>query len=227
MLTNSTGLYFTAATSIQEVLEAWGFVYKIYLENGFINENPEEIFTYKQSCNKDSCVILAKIDNKIVGTITCTPDSEIGIPLDSMFKDKLDTVRGKYPNIAEIGLYASCCETESIGIELELILWAGSYVLNNNYDTCIIGTSAKHSRFYKKYFNSDILSEECSYKNLNNISLVLLKLDGSEFNINNKHKGIKYIVNNMISNEKYDKKYDFNINEVMNSPLKNFIIENK
>ncbi|MBY0413357.1 MAG: hypothetical protein K2Q18_04300 [Bdellovibrionales bacterium] len=73
------------AESIDEYEQVFTLLRKNYIEQGFVK--PQEPLTLnKFQIANSSAVIIAKLDNKVIGTLTLVKKVELGLPLERVFK---------------------------------------------------------------------------------------------------------------------------------------------
>src|ERR1044071_1772763 len=131
------GLHFVAARGLDEVIQAWSLVYRIYVQSGLISANPYEIHTVGTAVKPDTAVILARLGQLPVATLSAIADGPDGLPLDSVYAAELDRLRASGRRLLEIGLFADR-RTElrrSFAVVLDLMRYVTYYgVLRGDTD---------------------------------------------------------------------------------------------
>tara|TARA_Y100000310_G_scaffold345691_1_gene468321 strand:- start:2605 stop:3309 length:705 start_codon:yes stop_codon:yes gene_type:complete len=168
------------ATDLTEVVDCWRIVYYEYLKLGFIEENPFQIFAYKEIINKRTSVYYSKIKSNIISTMSITLDDHSDLPLNKMFNDEINALRKDNGKLAEVGLLARK-GTGSIrkyfyDIFL-LMLCAHQYAIIHDLDYLIAGINPAHFSFYNRFFTFEKISEEKVHTGLNGQPVVLCKGD--------------------------------------------------
>ena len=142
------GFHASVATSLDEVIEAWQFVYEAYRRIGAIHPNPWCLHTVPQAVHNDTVVILGRNGSRLVNTMTVHFDRELGLSLDSIYKLKLDELRGQDRELIEVGLFADRRDFgfRSIKPLMEVMRLAWHYGIGNGSTDGIIGVSyANHT----------------------------------------------------------------------------------
>ncbi len=169
------------AESESDKKEALNLLYKEYLNQGYIHEGEPPIGKEFYVCN----VIVAKIQGKVVGTISIIEDSKFGLPMDKIYKEEIDVLRGNSKKIAEVGrlaiekdLFKGILHSKA---KTMLILWSLFkqvlyYSKQKNLDFICIAINPKHGLFYKSLGFEDI-GKEKSYPLVNNAPALAKVID--------------------------------------------------
>lgn len=166
------------ATSFDDVIAAWKFVYEIYHQHGHMTPNRWGIHTVPQAVNPHSAVILGRQDGKLVNTMTVHFDREHGLSLDRFYRTELDALRQQGRRLTEVGLFADRRElsVRSIKPLLELMRLAWFYSVSHGITDGVIGVHPRHVSFYTRWLGFEPWGPEKHFK-LIQAPLVLLRLD--------------------------------------------------
>jgi hypothetical protein len=162
---------FRVARELGEVLAAWRMVYGVYVGAGLIHPNSYEIHTTPQTLSPCSAVFHSSHGQGIESTLTAVVDGALGLPMDSVYKAELDTLRRQGRRVTEYGMFAHCrqlapsktdgdCEcTEQQypaarvqSSMIHLMRLAFYFALTRNSTDMIIGVHPRHARFYGRAF---------------------------------------------------------------------------
>jgi hypothetical protein len=140
------------ASTFREILDGWRLVYQQYLKSALIEVNPFSVFTYPQYISKNSAVILGKVGNTNVCSVSAVLDSKKGLPLDVYFHDELDGLRKENKKLVEIGLLANKSEKASPFYIIELLSSIARFGVYSNFHNYVIGV---HPRSWAGKGSSD------------------------------------------------------------------------
>ena len=130
-------------------LECFRLVKKEYIRSGYTFQVKE-----KNNFFENTEVFYAFNGNNISATISVVIDSFVGLPLDKIFKEKIEGYRKAQKKIAEVVMFATDANivTNSKGLKttaLRLISWVLQYSIKSGIDYLCITVNPKHVRFYK------------------------------------------------------------------------------
>ncbi|WP_428387130.1 N-acyl amino acid synthase FeeM domain-containing protein [Mucisphaera sp.] len=174
-----SGLNFDIAETIDDVIESWSLVYQCYRRAGLIEANPEEIHSVRQAVNEQTLVVLGRIRETAVSTMSVYIDGPQGLPLDTVYRDKLNQLRDEGRTLVELGLFADRREHlfRSIDAILELMRHCCHYAVNNEAVDAVVGVNPRHVAFYTRLLGFEVIAEEKSYETVNGFPVMLLHLD--------------------------------------------------
>jgi hypothetical protein len=169
------------ASSFREILDGWRLVYQQYLKSALIEVNPFAVFTYPQYISRNSAVILGKVGNTNVCSISAVLDSKKGLPLDVYFNDELDVLRKENKKLIEIGLLANKSEKASPFYMIELLSSIARFGVYSNFHSYVIGVHPRRAEFFKRLFGFNQVGEAKTYQKLQGADVILLHANGEEF----------------------------------------------
>lgn len=94
------------ATSEEDLKAAYRLVYQEYLKRKYCKADHSELHYTVYCLLPKSRTFLLEMDQKVVGTISVIVDSPCGIPMESLFEDKISRFRREGRTIAEVSLLA-------------------------------------------------------------------------------------------------------------------------
>jgi hypothetical protein len=163
---------FRVARELSEVLAAWQMVYDVYAGAGLINPNPFQVHTTPQTLSQCSAVFYSSHGQGIESTLTAVVDGALGLPMDSVYKAELDTLRRQGRRVTEYGMFAHCRQLAAAKPEgecgdcteaqypasrvqssmIHLMRLAFYFALTRNSTDMVIGVHPRHARFYSRAF---------------------------------------------------------------------------
>lgn len=94
---------YRVARSRQELEGAFSLVYKEYLARGYIPKGyKSRLRVSLYNALLSTTTFIAKQKNKVVAGVTLIPDSPLGVPMDKIYKEELDTLRKQGCRISEV-----------------------------------------------------------------------------------------------------------------------------
>jgi hypothetical protein len=101
---NIRNMQYKVASSKNELEQAYSLVYKTYLASKLTRKYRCPLRLSAFNALPSTTTFISKLGRKIVGTVTLIPDSEIGIPMDKIYKKEVDAIRRPGRKIAEAGM---------------------------------------------------------------------------------------------------------------------------
>lgn len=223
-----TALHFGVASSLDEVLEAWGLVYSTYRRMDLIDPNPYRIHTSPQAPGPQSVVISGRIHDTTASTLTCIRDTDAGLPLDHEYKDELDAMRAQGKHLTEIGLLADRRQHLARAADSLFMLmhYSLDYAFRDTGTDAVIGVHPRHARFYRRAFGFEPCGPERTYAVVKDRPVILLKLDGeAQDRLNPPPRGLRYLMDHPVPQDMYDKRYRFSQDQIAGSPIEEFLAQ--
>lgn len=174
----SNDIVASVATTLEQIVQAWSFVYDRYHRAGRIPANPWRIHTVRPAVSQNSAVIVGWNGGELINTMTVHFDGPEGLSLDSIYKEELDTLRRQGRTLAEVGLFAdrrTFC-VRSIKPLLQLMRLAWCYTVSHEINDGIIGVHPRHASFYMRWLGFERFGPTRHYP-LVDAPTVLLRLD--------------------------------------------------
>jgi hypothetical protein len=169
------------ASTLDEIIESWRLVYHQYVAAMLIEVNPFSIFTFPEYVSRNVAVLLGKLNELSICTVSAVLDSKKGLPLDSYFKKELDVLRKENKKLIEIGLLASARDVINPTQTIALLSSVARFGVFSNCHDYVIGVHPRRTEFFKKIFGFNVLSEAKVYHRLQKAQVVLLYADGQHF----------------------------------------------
>ena len=180
------------AHSIEEYQQAFELVYQEYVRAGYIQKpRPSRMFVSPQILLPGSCVLIITHHFKVVSTLSIVKDSEMGLPMDSVYSSELNYLRRDGRSLFEAcGLATS-----------EKYRWKNLFmfafrecfwhaVRSGATDICIM-VNPKHVAFYKKILLFEDLGPEKFYARLGVPAVALrIPLETAEERLRQAYEGM-------------------------------------
>ncbi|WP_353572551.1 hypothetical protein, partial [Candidatus Albibeggiatoa sp. nov. BB20] len=166
------------AKTQQDIEDSFKLVYQQYRKIGASLKNDSCMHITLWSLLPQSFIIIARRQQKIVGTITCVIDSKLGLLMDEIAKPQLDTLRQKGRRLCEISADASI--DQSAGNPTILEMYRFGYKLAKEFlgtTDFVVAVGQRHEKFFKRILFFEQIAEIQAYKKAQYISSVPLRLD--------------------------------------------------
>jgi hypothetical protein len=169
------------ASSLKDIIESWRLVYHQYVAASLIEVNPFAIFTFPQYLQRNSAVILGRLNHETICSASAVLDSGLALPLDAYFPNELEILRKENRKLIEVGLFACSKESASPFYTMELLTSIAKFGVYSGHHDYVIGVHPKRTRFFKKLFGFEAISNTKIYHKLQKADVVLLHADGQHF----------------------------------------------
>ncbi len=100
------GIIAAPAQSLEELKECYRIVYNGYVARKYCAVNESQMHYHYYSLLPQSRTFALREKDQLVGTISVVVDSPCGLPMDSLFKNELNHLRGRGRKLAEVSLLA-------------------------------------------------------------------------------------------------------------------------
>jgi len=170
------------AETREELKQAFKVVYNVYRASGYVKEaHASEMLYDIYSLLPTTSVFVFKSYRDVISTMTLYDDTPpLGLPLDALYKDKVDELRSQGRRVAEIGALATPKRRRSLGIMIYLAKAVFNYLRINHVNDVCITVNPKHTRFYRDILLFKDFGEERSYEKVD-APAVLLRVDFDEY----------------------------------------------
>lgn len=179
----------TLARTHADLLAAFRLLHDSYVRAGLDTRNRRRVRITRHHLLPTTEVFVAKRRGEVIGTISMVVDSEReGLPMDAMYQDELDRLRGSGLRLAETGCMAGHSEvlSELLPIVGEFARLVVQVAKDRGIDAIVAATHPRHARFYVRALGYHPFTEirECSYA-AGNLAVGLLQrfedLRGTKF----------------------------------------------
>ncbi len=228
MIESHPGLSFDVAADARQVTDAWGLVYRAYLSAGLIHANHAKLHTVAQAIQPNTAVILGRIGEMPVSTISAYIDGPKGLPLDAVYHDELEALRQSGRRLTEFGLFADRRQHlfRSIDALLELIRYATYFALSCDATDGVIGVHPHHANFYTRLIGFEPAGEVKEYETVKNNPVALLRIDWAKVKSMEKlPRGMRYLTANVIEPKTFDSRFRFDQSDMEGTAIERFFLD--
>lgn len=174
----------------------------------------------------DSAVVMGRIGDVTVSTLTTYLDSPAGLPLDAVYKPELDKLREAGHVMVEVGLFADRRQHlfRSVEAILELMRYGTYFGVNVEATDAIIGVHPHHAAFYTRLLGFDMIGEEKPYDAVEGNAVVLLHLNWATKTSQPKlPRGLKHFVRNPLGQSTYAPRFRITPETIAGSPIEQYL----
>jgi hypothetical protein len=224
-----SGLIFKVAATLDDVQSAWGCVYDAYRRIEIIEPNIYSIHTNAHAATAHSAVFVGQLGDETRTTMTTIHDSEMGLPLDSVFPIEIDCLRKSGRRLSEAGLFGDrrAGIGRSASALLNLMRLVFFYAVPREPATIIAGVHPHHAGFYQRMLGFQTLSETRQYPAVRDNPVVLLHMQVPELVRAPKiPRGVAYFLDNPCADEEFALRYRFSDEAFQSSRIALFLAEN-
>ena len=162
--------------------EISSLVHETLVESNHITKRVDNIINLYPHLNNinQTNVLIAEINNKIIGTNSMTIDSEHGLHTDLFFKQETDYIRKSSDEKLGSSWRIATSKEYRGNIRLFLDLIQNSFFLakEKGIETCLFVFDKKHEKLYKSLLDAETISEKvCNIEAGIDINMVLMKTD--------------------------------------------------
>ena len=140
------------ANTLEEREAVFNLGYKIYLEKGFINKNPQERLIQNYDANNETVILIVQDkDKKIAGSVTLVFDGSSRLPAEKIYGDEIRTLRSSGNKMVELSRLVISPEyrnSKEILVLLFNYLAIYSYHVKK-YSHLVVEVNPRHKNYYK------------------------------------------------------------------------------
>lgn len=219
---NSSQFTCYPARSTADLDKAYRLVYKEYLQKNYCSENPAKMHYTYYSLMPESRTFLLERTGNFVGTISLIPDSEAGLPLETIFPKEIKSFRGPGRKLAEVSLLAldgasferrtfSLTDFQKLtgSFRLFKILFDYARFVAGVTDL-VIGMHPKHKELYK-YLHFEEAGPVRSYPGAEGKPALLMRMDIEQKirTVGTSKGAASYFLRNSITKEELERRFDW------------------
>ena len=172
-------LAYKLARSQSEREAAFRLVHDSYVRSGLIAPKAHGLRVTPYHLLPSTGVFLAQHGSQAICTISLIADSELGIPMETIYGEEVAALREAGIRFAEV---SSLADRRSdlerfFPVFLRLIQMLCPYSRTHGIDQLLIAVHPKHARFYERYFKFQVFGGLKSYPQVQNRPAVALCLD--------------------------------------------------
>lgn len=169
------------ARSEDDLHQAFELTYRSYFRSGLVVNNPSGLRFTPYHLLPESEVIIGKLRQTVVSTISFFGDGNLGLPMQSMYAREIDNLRNQGLRLGEVGGLAD----RRVSPRRFISTFAGMARLmvqvaaSKNIDTLVAAVHPKHANLYKRVFGFKQVGDHtnCPYANGNPAEALYLRFD--------------------------------------------------
>lgn len=153
------------AETKEELFKAFRLVYDEYHDQGYITKpHPLAIQYNVYNFLPKTCVFIFQSYRDVVSTISYVPDTPMfGLPLDSLYREEADFLRGQGRKLVEIGSLATEKSLRGRNVVMYLYKAVINYGLMTGANDLCLTVNPKHVRFYSDIMLCEQIGDEKYY----------------------------------------------------------------
>lgn len=138
------------ARTRMDLVAAFRLLYDSYVHAGLVSENEQKLRLTPYHLLPGTEVFVAKCRGEVIGTMTMVCDGEAGLPMDSMYGDEANQLRGFGLRLAEMGCFADRRESPARFLKMigELSRLVVQVARSRGVQGLVAATHPRHARFY-------------------------------------------------------------------------------
>ena len=129
-------------------------VYHSYLQRGYVSPDAAEIRLSIFNLLPGTISFVGLLGEEVVSTVSLVPDTAMGLPMDELFRDELQSLRDSGRRLAEVTMLADrrteLRRTLPMLLDLMKLLFDYATLVLKANDLCIT-INPRHAAFYKRY----------------------------------------------------------------------------
>jgi hypothetical protein len=170
---------FKVADSPTERRDAFRLVYDQYLNTGLSKPNAHRVRVTPYHLLRTTHVFVAYFKREIIATMTLVGDGELGLPLESIYRDEVSRRREQGLMISEVSCLADrrANRRDFLTVFCGLSRVLAQFARRQGYDQLLVVCHPKHSAFYRRYLGFDMIGSVAECPHVQNKPAVPLCLD--------------------------------------------------
>ena len=168
------------ARSTEELEAACRIVHDSYVQAGYMDPQPSGLRLTLHHALPKTTIFLVTRDEQFIATSTLFPDSPLGLPMDSLYREELNRLRLSGRILGEVGSLAVHREFREPNPTLPLFIhkMIYRYALENlKMDDTVLTINPRHQLYYQHVMLCEKIGEEKSYQTVNGNPAIALRND--------------------------------------------------
>jgi hypothetical protein len=156
---------------------AYRLVYGQYAAEGYVEESKAGLWLTIYDAMPDTVTVVVERDVEVIGALTIVPDSPIGLPADSLYRNDLDVLRESGRRLSEIislAVNPDAAGGSQVFVTLCMFAYLTSWRLHGSTDM-VITINPRHCRYYERRMHFMREGAERSYDKVGGAPAVLLR----------------------------------------------------
>ena len=169
------------ARNEHDLTRAFELIQYSYCIAGLAAGSPSGLRLTPYHLSGHSDVLIAEVGDDMVSTISLFGDSDLGLPMESMYGNEIAQLREQGFALGEIGSFADRRSGVSrfLTVFIEFNRWLAQVARERRIDTLVAAVHPRHARLYKRAFGFQQIGgqTDCPYVNDNPAVAIYLHLD--------------------------------------------------
>jgi hypothetical protein len=167
------------ASNPDERSAAFALVYKAYLRAGLIEENPFEMRVTPHQLLPTTDMFVAQVRGVVISTVSLVADDELGLPMETIYRDELAELRARGGRMAEVTSLADRRRylSRTLPVFVKMMRLLGQTARKRGIDRLLVAVHPRHAKFYERFLKFEALGGERSYPQVLNNPAVALTVD--------------------------------------------------
>ena len=169
------------ARTEHELVRAFELVQSSYCMAGLASDSPSGLRLTPYHLSGHSDVLIAEMGDDVVSTLSLFGDSDLGLPMESMYGNEIARLREQGFSLGEIGSFADRRDSASrfLAVFVEFNRWLAQVARERRIDTLVAAVEPRHARLYKRAIGFQQIGgqTDCPYVNDNPAVAIYLHLD--------------------------------------------------
>ena len=169
------------ASSREELEHAYRRVYWSYRHRAYIEEHPSRMRLSVFNAFPTTVTFVSIMDKEVIASITVVPDTEVGLPMDEIYRPELDELRAHGRKLVEATMFADR-RNRDFRRSIPMLLLMMKYVFDHcckitNADDICITINPRHEDFYQEYLPFTTLGPQRSYPSVQDHPAIAKRLN--------------------------------------------------
>ena len=175
-----------AASSREEIFDAFHLVYEQYQRSGLMQPNPCRMRITPYHLLPSTEVLVALEGGTMTCTMSVVRDGELGLPMESVYHEEVASLRLRGLSLAEVSCLADKQDpaVKSQSALFQLMPLVAQLAYRRGVDQLLIAVHPRHARFYKRFLGFDVIAEQRTYGQVCGKPAVALAADLNHLAVN-------------------------------------------
>lgn len=167
------------ATDRDEVLAALGLVHHQYVRSGLAVPNRSGIRVTRYHLLNTTEVMIGKVDDAVVCTLTLVRDTRFGLPMESIYHEEVEARRRLGKRVAEVSCLADRRDDNegSLSVMFRVMSLVAQYATRRGVDELLIAIHPRHGKFYERFLGFEGIGGLKSYSLVRDNPAIAMALD--------------------------------------------------
>lgn len=170
---------FKIAENCAERAAAFRLVHHAYCRAGLIEPNPTALRVTPHQLQASCDIFIASLRDEVISTVSLIADGPRGLPMESVFADKIWQLREQGVQFGEVSALADRRRqlSRTLPVFVRMMRLMVQNAQRRGLDRLLVAVHPRHARLYQRFLSFKPLAEERSYPLVCNHPAVALYLD--------------------------------------------------